>query len=157
MRHNDQMKVRNPEIRPEAVLEVCLCHNLRRATRAVSRAYDAALAPLGLSASQFAVLCAIAASHPGVVTALAETLSMDRTTLSRTIKPLRENGYLRISAGAGRRPDSLFLTPEGRAVVRDGSQLWRTAQTSLSGRLGSAHAGQLLASIAAVLRAAAPL
>ena len=32
---------------PDAVLDVCLCHSVRRTARAVSRLYDAALAPVG--------------------------------------------------------------------------------------------------------------
>ena len=40
-------------------VESCACHKVRMAARAVTRAYDDALRPLGLRASQLAVLVAI--------------------------------------------------------------------------------------------------
>ena len=42
------------------IVESCVCHKVRMAARAVTRAYDAALRPVGLRATQFAVLVAVA-------------------------------------------------------------------------------------------------
>ncbi len=46
--------------RLRAVGERCICLHTRMAARAVTRAYDAALAPLGLEGTQFTLLAAIA-------------------------------------------------------------------------------------------------
>ena len=42
------------------ILENCACHKARTAARAVTRAYDEALRPVGLRATQLAVLVAVA-------------------------------------------------------------------------------------------------
>lgn len=129
---------------PKAVLEVCLCHNVRRATRAIARRYDAALATSGLTAGQFAILAAAAALSPLPLPVLREILAMDRTSLNRTLKPLELRGLIEISAGAGRRPGQVVLTDDGAAAFRDAGPMWRTAQAETAQRLGTGRTGQLL-------------
>ena len=130
---------------PKAVLEVCLCHHIRRGARALTRVYDAALAPSGLTAGQFSILTAIAALSPLPTPVLREILAMDRTSLGRTLKPLEAAGLIKISPGAGRRAGQLHLTAEGQAALDDAGPLWRAAQTRAAARIGTGRAGQLLA------------
>ena len=130
---------------PKAVLEVCLCHHIRRGARALTRVYDAALAPSGLTAGQFIILTAIGALAPMPTPVLREILAMDRTSLGRTLKPLEASGLITISPGAGRRAGQLRLTAEGQAALDDAGPLWRAAQTRTAARIGSGRAGQLLA------------
>jgi DNA-binding MarR family transcriptional regulator len=134
---------------PKAVLEVCLCHNLRRAARAVTRIYDAALAPTGLTAGQFFILAAAATQAPMPIPVLRDLLAMDRTSLSRTIKPLEEKGLVALSPGAGRRAGQARLTGEGRAVLAEAARCWRETQKDASQRIGAARAGQLITALAA--------
>ena len=60
------------------VVDSCVCHKVRMAARAVTRAYDAALRPVGLRATQFAVLVAVATEGALSITALAQAMGMDR-------------------------------------------------------------------------------
>lgn len=143
------------ELDPKAVLEVCLCHHIRRGARVVTRAYDAALAPSGLTAGQFVILTAIAALRPMPTPVLRDILGMDRTSLNRTLKPMKDNGLVTIAAGAGRRAGHINLTPEGAVVLRAAGPLWRTAQTQVSQRLGTGRTGQLLAALSGVATALA--
>jgi len=129
---------------PKAVLEVCLCHHIRRSARSLTRVYDAALAPSGLTAGQFIILTAVAARRPMPTPVLREILAMNRTSLRRTLKPLEAAGFIIISPGAGRRPGHLRLTGEGIAALRDAGPRWRAAQTSATARIGTGRAGQLL-------------
>lgn len=138
---------------PKAVLEVCLCHNLRRAARAIARSYDAALAATGLTTGQFTILAAAAALSPLPVPVLREILAMDRTSLSRTIKPLEEKGFIEVSPGAGRRPGHITLTHEGAAAFREAGPLWRAAQADASQKLGTGRTGQLLTVLTAATAA----
>ncbi|MGE4062373.1 MAG: MarR family winged helix-turn-helix transcriptional regulator [Rhodospirillaceae bacterium] len=138
---------------PKAVLEVCLCHHIRRGGRALTRHYDSVLAACGLTAGQFIILTAIAALQPMPSPILRHVLAMDRTTLSRTLKPLKTAGFVDISAGAGRRAGLLNLTPEGASALRQAAPLWRRAQSEASGRLGAARTGQLLSVLSAVAAA----
>ena len=79
---------------------------------------------------------------------------MDRTTLSRNLKPLRQAGYLTTDGGAGRRPDVLVLTAAGRGALDKASVLWREAQGRLTERMGASQAGMLLQMLEAAARAA---
>ena len=148
-------KTPEPEpLQPQALVEVCLCHHSRRAARAITRVFDEALLPSGLKANQRNILAAIAARDPTSVGEIAGVLAMDRTTLSRNLKPLKEADYVTAGGGAGRRPDTLALTPEGNAILARASQLWRGAQSQLSQRLGSNQASALLQALEAATRAA---
>ena len=140
-----------PVIAPAAVLEVDFCHHLRRSSRAISRIYDRAFQPLGIKASQFNLLTVIAASHPAIVPRIAETLSMDRTTLLRNLRPLRDDGYLEIDAGSGRRPDEVRLTISGQDLLHRAVLAWRDAQTQVTRQLGGIAAGQLLQGLARLI------
>jgi DNA-binding MarR family transcriptional regulator len=143
-------------IPPQAIIEVCLCHHARRTTRAITRVFDDVFAPLRLKATQFNMLAAIAARESGSATEIAQVLAMDRTTLSRNLKPLREAGWVTVSGGAGRRPATLTLTALGQALLNQGIERWQSAQSSLTARLGAGQTGLLLQSLEAAGKALAP-
>ena len=56
----------------------CTCTTLRRATRAVTAAYDAALAPSGLRITQFSILRKLARLGPLPVKRLAAEAALAR-------------------------------------------------------------------------------
>ena len=72
------------------VVDSCMCNKVRAAARSVTSAYDEALRPLGLRATQLAVLAAVGIDGSASITALARLLSMDRSTLSRNLGPLEK-------------------------------------------------------------------
>jgi len=128
----------------QAMVEVCLCHHVRRSARAITRLFDEALKPAGLKASQFNILAAVAAREVTSAAEISKILLVDRTTLSRNLKPLRDAGYITTEGGAGRRPDVLSLTSSGRVIFSKAAALWRQAQGDLTERLGPGQAGLLL-------------
>src|ERR1043165_167662 len=87
----------------QVLLDTCMCHKTRMAARAVTRAYDDALRPTGLRATQVAVLAAVAAEGALSIKSLADSLGMDRTTLTRNLRPLEERGYILLAAEARHR------------------------------------------------------
>ena len=141
---------------PQAIIEVCFCHHARRTARAISRVFDEALAPAGIKSNQFNILVAIAAGDVTSVGTVAKMLAMDRTTLSRNLKPLREAGYISSEGGAGRRPDALTLTETGQAVLNRAVSYWRGAQRVLTERLGASQSSLLLHAFEKGVRAATP-
>src|SRR5262249_16201809 len=66
----------------------CACAPLRRAARAVTAAYDAALAPSGLRITQFGILRRLARLGPLPVTRLAAESALERSTMGRNVNPL---------------------------------------------------------------------
>lgn len=141
------------DLDPKAVLEVCLCHNIRRAARAMARRYDTALAGAGLTTGQFTILAAAAALSPLPIPVLREILALDRTSLNRTLKPLEQRGLIEISPGAGRRPGRIVLTDDGALAFREAGPLWRAAQAEAAQRLGTGRTGQLLGLLTGATRA----
>lgn len=109
----------------------CVCYNARKVARAVTRLYDDMLRPSGLRATQLTLLMVIDAMGEPSITALAEQLVMDRTTLARDLRPLEAAGWVAVAPGRDRRTRIVRLTPAGGATLRDALPLWRAAQTAL--------------------------
>ena len=118
------------------VAGVCACRKMRLASRKITRMYDDVLRPAGVKATQFAVLAVIAGQDEATLTELAGTLGMERTTLSRNLRPLERDGLIEISAEGYRRARSANITNKGVAVMEKALPLWRSAQKSLKRRLG---------------------
>ena len=118
------------------IIETCACNKVRAAARSVTSAYDDALRPVGLRATQFAVLAAVGADGSVSITALAQLLGMDRSTLSRNLGPLEKAGLVRIGGEGWRRSRTLEITKKGRSQFDKAVPLWERAQQSLRRRLG---------------------
>src|SRR5215475_5679922 len=78
------------------MIETCACHRIRMASRAVTRAYDEALRPIGLRATQASVLAAIAAEGAMSITA------QGRLRLEKAM-PLWEEAQRRLKREIGAR------------------------------------------------------
>jgi DNA-binding MarR family transcriptional regulator len=116
----------------------CACTTIRKASRALSRIYDEALAPAGLTVAQLGVLRAIGrgAKDGEPLSRLAETLVMDRTSLYRALGPMARSGWLRIKDAPKGRTKVVQLSKAGiRATARAG-EYWETAQTRVIGEFG---------------------
>ena len=97
----------------------CVCATLRRAARAVTAAYDAALAPSGLRITQFSILCKLARLGPLPVTRLAAEAALDRSTMGRNLNPLERRGLVRIEVGnVDQRERVAYLTAAGFSTCR---------------------------------------
>lgn len=118
------------------MLSICVCHKSRMAMRSVTRAYDEALRPIGLRATQFLLLVAIAAEGAVSISALAGTMGMDRTTLTRNLGPLEKEGLIQRGGEGWRRSRALKLTTTGRSLMSRGIPLWEAAQDNLRAKLG---------------------
>jgi DNA-binding MarR family transcriptional regulator len=112
----------------EEVASGCACLSVRRAARAMSRAYDDELRETGLRMTQVSTLVAVGLHGQVTVTRLAETLDLERTTLTRELKPLRERGLLTVRAGDDRRERIVELTDAGSEALSDAIPRWRAAQ-----------------------------
>ncbi|OLP18633.1 MarR family transcriptional regulator [Leptolyngbya sp. 'hensonii'] len=114
----------------------CTCFNLRKASRAVTQFFDQELEPSGLLVTQFTILVAIAISGSGTISDLAQVLAMDRTTLTRNLKPLERDDFIQIEPGPDQRTRIVNLTETGQVALAQAIPLWETAQTHLIGKLG---------------------
>ena len=114
----------------------CTCFLLRKLARRVTQAYDRALAPAGLTITQFSLLARLARGEATSVSALAARMGMDRTTLVRNLKPLEASGWVRYGERGAGKPAAPELSASGRARLRAAAPLWERAQDDLEALLG---------------------
>ena len=111
----------------------CVCSTLRRATRAVTAMYDAALAPSGLRITQLSVLIALARLGPLAVSRLAAEVALDRSTMGRNLDPLERRGLVRIKVGdVDQRERVAHLTVAGERAIEAARPYWRAAQERIA-------------------------
>jgi len=134
-------------------LEQCACLSARKTARAVTRAFDAALAPSGLEATQFTVLAALAGASQ-TVGSLARELVMDRTTLSRNVQPLRRLGLVSIRPDRDARRRVVALTGAGSRKLKAAFPLWRKAQRETMAAVGRTRFVDALESMSELTAAA---
>ena len=120
----------------------CTCLRARRAARQLSRLYDAALEPAGITANQLGLLTKLhGASISGraglSIGALAERMGMHPSTLSRDLKPLRNQGLVADESNPGdQRIRAILITKKGQATLRKAIPAWRRAQGHVQDVLG---------------------
>jgi DNA-binding MarR family transcriptional regulator len=137
-----------------AELTECACANLRKASRVVTQVYDAALQPTGLKATQFTLLANLATLGDLPLTRLADAMVMDRTTLTRNLKPLVAKGLIDIARDDDQRVRRIGLTPPGRAAFDEALPHWRNAQSRFVEGLGSEGWRNLLDGVGATVSVA---
>lgn len=129
----------------------CLAVRVRLLGRALSRIYDEALRPLGVSTAQMNILVAVEAIGGGVPQSrVSEVLSLEKSTLSRNVQRLVEQGHLQVLSAESERVRVLGLTPAGRRLLVQALPRWEEAQAEAEALLGDDGAD-------ALRRAAAPL
>jgi DNA-binding MarR family transcriptional regulator len=138
----------------QAMLERCLFQRTRTAARTVTRFYDDELRPTGLRATQANVLANIAARGELSISALSDELGMDRTTLTRNLRPLEQRGLVALSPEARHRTRLVRLTPTGFAALGEIAQCWERAQTALEHSLGTRGVANVREGIAAITASA---
>ena len=114
----------------------CACQNLRRVTRVVTRIYDQELRKAGLEITQFALLTALAATEEANQKRLSEGFAMDSTTLTRTLRLLLKQGWVRVRRGKDRRERLFRLTQAGKRKMAEAQHYWERAEQRLRGELG---------------------
>jgi DNA-binding MarR family transcriptional regulator len=128
----------------------CACATLRKASRAVTQLYDEALRPSGLRATQLPLLVAAQLLGGVAVTRLARELGLDRTTLTRNLRPLVRRNLLQVQAGRDGRTHVVALTADGRRALSRAIPLWERAQAKMAARLGAGRLKRLLGDVARV-------
>ncbi len=140
----------NPSIYNE-MLAACVCLGLRKTSRRVTRVYDDALRPIGLRSTQLPILVALTLARSLPMSTLADQLEMDRTTLTRNLKPLEKRGLLEIVGGQDRRTREVRLTVRGQETAERAVPLWEKAQSYALEALGSVRLQELRDTMAELL------
>lgn len=129
----------------------CTCFQLRRAARRVSQVYDRHLAAAELSLNAYSILRR--SSEPRPLGELADALGMDRTTLTRNLKPLLEAGLLNAVPGVDSRQRKVQISVAGKRRLQKAFPLWQQAQQEVETRFGSARTTTLNQQLEALAKA----
>jgi DNA-binding MarR family transcriptional regulator len=113
----------------ESSSAACISARERQLSRIITRVYDDALRPLGITASQFTLLTQLAQQDGITAVEIGHTLDIEKSTLSRNLKRLLALGHLTMDPPAGRRGRGLHLTPKGAAVIQQAYPVWKDAQS----------------------------
>jgi DNA-binding MarR family transcriptional regulator len=110
----------------------------------VTQLYDRVLAPCGLRVTQFSLLSQLDARDGVAIGPLADALDMDRTTLSRNLKPLVDARLVQLApSDEDRRVRVVRMTQSGRARHAEARRLWRVAQNDVNRTLGEDEVASL--------------
>lgn len=127
------------------VRDSCLCLFAQRAARRLARRFDLALKPTGLTNGQFSLLMSLNRPEPPPLTAVADLLGMDRTTVTAALKPLQRRGLVEVRPDAvDRRSRRLALTEEGRRLLEQALPIWRETHAAVEAELAAAVEPQRL-------------
>jgi DNA-binding MarR family transcriptional regulator len=124
----------------------CTGARLRRLTRRVTAHYEHHLRTAGLKLSQYSLLVHLSET-PESLSALANRMEIDRTTLSRNLQPLLDRGLVGETAGSDGRQRLFVLSASGARLRAAARKQWRQAQLALEHHLGSDFVANLHAQL----------
>ena len=131
-----------PELGP------CVCSQVRRLARKFSSLYDTLLSPEDLTITQYSLLATIERAGQLSHLILAEKVGMERTTLTRNLRPLTRAKWVAAATGKDRRQHLLQLTAAGRRKLIRSLPLWEEAQRQFLSQIGSESMQELRAVLA---------
>jgi DNA-binding MarR family transcriptional regulator len=126
----------------------CACAQVRRLARKLSSLYDTLLSPEGLTITQYSLLANIERAGQLSHAVLAEKVGMERTTLTRNLRPLTRAKWVTAGTGEDRRQHLLQLTAAGRRKLVRSLPLWEEAQRQFLSQIGTESLQELRALLA---------
>jgi DNA-binding MarR family transcriptional regulator len=113
-------------------LASCAGWNLRLAARRVGQFLEDRMAASGVSVAQFGLMAEIASAPDDTLSALAERMGLDQSTLSRTLRTLEGDGLVEIAvAESDQRKRMVWLTEKGARRLEAALASWRQAHAEL--------------------------
>ena len=102
----------------------------------MTQMYDTALQETGLKSGQLSLLATLSKQGELPVSELADILVMDRTTLTRNLKPLIRDGLITIASEEDQRVRVVGLTQKGVKQFEDAYPLWVKVQSQMVEGIG---------------------
>jgi len=120
----------------DEILTTCAVTNLRKLTRLTTNQFNERIKSTGMRTTQICVLLAIGRERARPLTAYAEELCMDLSTLARSIETLEKGGFVALRSGK-RRERLAILTEAGEKKIAEVYPLWQAAQAEFIAAFGS--------------------
>lgn len=130
----------------------CLVLNSRMAARAITRRADQKLRAVGITAAQFTILGVLSRGDRLSITEVADSIAMDRSTLSRNLQ-LLESKAIVAGRSAQRGNGRIYsLTAEGEALMERALPIWQASQAELRQMLANPDFATVIAALQQVAR-----
>jgi DNA-binding MarR family transcriptional regulator len=113
----------------------CACSAARRTSRELTRAFDEAMRETGVRGTQFNLLATLILAGPTAATRLAALLGLERTTLTRNLRPLLRDSLVRFDGDRDRRVRKIAITAKGEETARAAFPFWKRAQDAAQSRV----------------------
>jgi DNA-binding MarR family transcriptional regulator len=115
----------------QSIARECLATRIRRLDRSLSRIYDTALRPHGVTIAQLGLLTAVTLTGPVQPTKLGGILDLERSTVSRNVALLLRKGWVSAVRAQDGRGQLVAITRQGEALLRATFPSWRRAQRAV--------------------------
>jgi len=150
------MSKKQTKAKPDDALNMalCTCANIRKAARIVTQMYEAAIQETDLKVGQVTMLAVLSNEGDMPLTSLADALVMDRTTLTRNLKPMIRDGFISIATEEDQRVRMVGLTDKGREKIKQAYPLWVGVQSKLVDGLGKNRWSGLISDLNAAVEVA---
>jgi DNA-binding MarR family transcriptional regulator len=124
----------------------CIAVRVRLLNRVITALYDEALRPFSLRISQANILSAIALLGESRPAEVSRILRIEKSTLSRDVEIMKQNGWLQSDPPTGGRNQTVQLTLRGKRILAKIQPSWEKAQAEarlLIGEQGEAALQQM--------------
>ncbi len=120
----------------------CVCMSARRAANALTYYYDKMFDKMGITVNQYSLMKNIKAAGVTNITELTHIVKLDKSTLTRTLAPLIDAGYIHSERGKNRREVILSLTEKGQEKFETVYPFWKKTQDEMIELLGGETAAE---------------
>jgi DNA-binding MarR family transcriptional regulator len=139
------------------IMTSCYCLSVRQAARHMTQLYDRHLAPFQLTLNQYSILGQLSVLDATPINELAIKLFVDRTTLTRNLKPLQQAGWVtQAPHPTDGRSQCVSLSPQGRQLLTKAVPAWHEAQAQFEAAFGNPAAAALRQQLHAVVQTPLP-
>jgi DNA-binding MarR family transcriptional regulator len=115
----------------ETAAQRCIAMRIKRLNRLITRRYDEALRPHGLTVGQLNLLAVVARMGQATPVELGKFLDLEKSTLSRNLRLLNTQGLLRSVAASTPAGQVIELSAKGESLFIKAMQSWQQVQQRL--------------------------
>lgn len=115
--------------------QYCVATRLRKLNRIVTNIYNAEFTAVGVTASQFNILTALAHFQSTSAVTIGKVLSLEKSSLSRNLKLMRRHGW--IESEGDSRMTEIRISAKGKNIYAKAIPGWERAQSKCQRLLGA--------------------
>ncbi len=130
-----------------AIHVTCVNQSVKKFSRSIGLIYDRKLANNNITVNQFTILSYVFYYESISLGKLANRLAMDRTTLTKNLKPLFRDRYIEIISAQDKRVKQISLTTLGEEVLEKSVALWKEAQNEIYRKYGKQKVRQIVSTL----------